>query len=135
MLPTRYREQVTLETQGRLVVTMVDPDECLLVYPLAQWEQVERKLMNPSSQHPLTLGLQRLMLGQAADVELDAHGRFLVPPELRAGVRLERHAMLLGQGRHFELWDEMRWSEWRTQWLKNQKASSELASLLGQLSL
>ncbi len=45
VMPTRYREQITANALGRVVVT-VDRDQCLLIYPLPEWEQIERKLMS-----------------------------------------------------------------------------------------
>jgi len=49
--------------------------------------------------------LQRLLLGNAQDVDMDAAGRVLVAPELRAAAGLGRDVMLMGMGTHFELWD------------------------------
>jgi len=134
VLPTRYREQIAAEAQGRLVVT-VDRDQCLLIYPLPEWEQIERKLMSLPSLHAQARRLQRLMVGHATDLELDGHGRVLLPPELREFAKLERHGMLIGQGNRFELWDETRWNERRDLWLKNEEASTDLPSELDSLSL
>ena len=85
VLPTRYREQIAELAQGHLVVT-VDRDQCLLIYPLPDWEQTERKLMSLPSLNPQARRLQRLMVGYATDLELDGHGRVLLPPELAAFV-------------------------------------------------
>src|SRR6202021_3652708 len=116
-MPTRYREQISVQSQGKLVVT-VDRDQCLLIYPLPEWEQTERKLMSLPSLHPQSRRLQRLMVGHAADLGLDGTGRFLLPPELREFAKLDRHGMLIGQGNRFELWDETRWNEQRAGWRK-----------------
>ncbi|HZO21839.1 MAG TPA: hypothetical protein VFB37_04985, partial [Steroidobacteraceae bacterium] len=69
------------------------------------------------------------------DVEIDGHGRVLLPPELREFAQLERHGMLIGQGNRFELWDETRWGERRDQWLKSEEAATDLPSELDSLSL
>ena len=61
--------------------------------------------------------MQRLMVGYACELELDGHGRVLIPRELREFAQLERQVILIGQGNKFELWDETRWSERRDQWL------------------
>src|SRR5256885_7822057 len=45
VMPNRYREQISELAQGKLVVT-VDKDQCLLIYPLPEWEVTERKLMS-----------------------------------------------------------------------------------------
>jgi len=134
VMPTRYRESIQERSQGRLVVT-VDRDQCLLIYPLPEWEQTERKLMALPSLHAQSRRLQRLMVGHATEVELDGHGRVLLPPELREFAALQRHAMLIGQLNRFELWDEARWSERRALWLKSEEAATDLPSLLESLSL
>ena len=36
VLPTRYREPIVTEAQGKLVVT-IDRDKCLLIYPQPEW--------------------------------------------------------------------------------------------------
>ena len=58
VMPTRYREQIAELAQGHLVVT-VDRDQCLLIYPLPEWEQTERKLMSLPSLNPQARRLQR----------------------------------------------------------------------------
>src|SRR5512145_1807684 len=103
-IPTRYRETLARHCDGRMVVT-VDRDQCLLLYPLPDWEQIERKLMSLPSLHAQARRLQRLMVGHATELELDGHGRLLLPPELREFALLERHGMLIGQGNRCELWD------------------------------
>jgi len=40
------------------------------------------------------------------DVEMDATGRVLVSPELRAAAGLTKESVLLGMGSYFELWDK-----------------------------
>jgi MraZ protein len=134
VMPTRYREAIAQRAQGKVVVT-VDRDQCLLIYPQPDWEQVEQKLMSLPSLHAQSRRLQRLMVGHATDLELDGHGRFLVPPELRQFAGLGRHGMLIGQGNRFELWDETRWNERRDFWLKSEEASTDLPSELDSLSL
>lgn len=135
VLPARYRERVLERSKGALVVTVDRDGDCLLIYPLSDWEQVERKLMELPSLHPQARRLQRLMVGYATELTLDGHGRMLLPPELREFARLERHALLIGQGTRCELWDESRWNERRDLWLKSEAAVSELPPELGSLSL
>jgi MraZ protein len=133
VIPTRYRDQIAERCQGHLVVT-VDRDPCLLIYPLPDWDQIERKLMSLPTLHPQVRKLQRVMVGHATDLELDGHGRLLLPPELRAFAGLGRHAMLIGQGNRFELWDEARWNERRDVWLKSEDGTG-LPAELDSLSL
>ncbi len=134
VMPTRYRERLQERCEGKLVVT-VDRDQCLLVYPLPDWEEIERKLMRLPSLNEHARRLQRLMVGHATDVELDGHGRLLLPPKLREFAHLDRAAILIGQGNRFELWDEQRWDARRDEWLESEDPSVSLPAELGSLSL
>jgi MraZ protein len=50
------------------------------------------------------------LLGFEEHVEPDGAGRILLPSALRQHAKLERDAMMVGQGRYFELWDSGVWS-------------------------
>ncbi len=105
-IPTRHRDALNSQVEGRLTLTR-HPDGCLLVYPRSVWEQKRIQI----AAFPMSArGLQRLLLGNAQDVDMDASGRILVSPELRQAASLERDTMLLGMGGHFELWDAAEWA-------------------------
>src|SRR5579862_10041541 len=125
VMPTRYRERLLERCGGKLVIT-VDKDQCLLIYPMPDWEEIERRLMRLPSFDPRARRLQRLMVGHASEQDLDGHGRVLLPPNLREFGSLMRDAMLIGQGLHFELWDEARWIERRNEWLASEEAATDL---------
>jgi transcriptional regulator MraZ len=134
VMPTRYRERLQERCGGKLVIT-VDKEQCLLIYPLPDWEEIERKLMRLPSLNAQARRLQRLMVGHATDTDLDAHGRLLLPPNLREFSLLKRDAMLIGQGMRFELWDEARWNERRDEWLAGEESTADLPAELETLSL
>jgi MraZ protein len=115
-IPVRYRDQLMTRAEGRLVGT-VDRDYCLLIYPLPDWEEIERKLTRLPALNKQSRRLQRLMLGHATEFEMDSHGRILLTRELREFAGLDRQAMLIGQGNKFELWSEERWNARRDEWL------------------
>src|SRR5450755_1329997 len=100
VMPTRYRERLQERCGGNLVVT-VDKDQCLLIYPFPDWEDLERKLIKLPSLTPQARRLQRLMVGHATELELDGSGRILLPPSLREYGLLNRDVMLIGQGLRF----------------------------------
>jgi MraZ protein len=99
-----------------LIVT-VDKDQCLLVYPLPDWEELERKLVRLPSMNKVARGIVRIMVGYATEVDMDNNGRILVSKELREFSSLEKRGMLIGQGNKFELWDEATWNEKCDAWL------------------
>jgi len=133
-MPTRYRERLQERCGGKLVVT-VDKDQCLLIYPFPDWEDIERKLMKLPSLNPQARRLQRLMVGHATELDLDGNGRILLPPSLREYGLLTRDVMLIGQGLRFERWDETRWNERRDEWLASADTATDLPAELETLSL
>lgn len=116
-VPTRYRALLT-EAQDRPVVLTIDTDApCLLLYPLAEWEVIEKKLVALPSFNPIARRIQRLLIGHASEIHLDNQGRLLISPELRDYAQLEKDCMLVGQGQRFELWSLMGWERARAEWL------------------
>jgi MraZ protein len=134
VMPTRYRDQIVNEAQGKLVVTL-GLEKCLLIYPQPAWEQVERTLMELPTLIPQSQLLQRLIVGYATELELDGHFRFLLPPELRSVAKLERQVMLVGQGNRIELWDEARWNEQLERWSGGELAVANLPPELRTVKL
>jgi MraZ protein len=136
VVPTRIRERLIERSQGELIVTINLDRECLAIYPLKDFEEVERKLMELSAMHEAVRRLQRLVVGHAVDLTLDGHGRMLIPPDLRAFAAIERSAQLVGQGKKCELWQEARWVERRDVWLKSEISPGDIpAEVLGSLPL
>jgi MraZ protein len=132
-IPTRHRERLAARCEGQLVAT-VDRDYCLLIYPFPDWEEIERKLVRLPSLNRQARRLQRLMVGYATELEIDAHGRILLPKELREFAGLGRQAILIGQGNKFELWDEESWNQKRDTWL-GEDDEVDLPAELESLSL
>lgn len=114
-IPVRYREALVEAADGELVAT-VDRDRCLLLYPKPRWEEIERELVRLPSLQPGARAVQRMLLGYASDMQMDGHGRILLPPALREYAELEHKVVMIGQGNKFELWSETRWSEVEQQW-------------------
>jgi len=134
-IPSRHRERISDLSDGQMVVT-VDRDHCLLLYPLPEWETLERKLTKLSSLNPAIRRLQRLYIGHATDVEMDGSGRILLPPPLREFAGLDRRTVLVGQGNKFEIWDEERWNAQRDTWIEEETGDGlELPAELEGLSL
>jgi MraZ protein len=108
-VPTRAREPLTQGGTVKLVLT-AHPDSCLLLYPAPAWEPIRAQVMSfPSLDRQASLW-KRLLVGFAQEVEPDAAGRLLVPPELRDFAKIDRQVMFVGQGSHFEIWDLESWN-------------------------
>ncbi|AHF04884.1 cell division protein MraZ [Marichromatium purpuratum 984] len=128
-VPARYRERLRAACDSQLVVT-VDRDRCLLLYPESEWDTIERKLAALPAFDATARAIQRLYIGNAQDVEMDAQGRILLPQHLRDFATLDKRVAFVGQGAKFELWDELAWNA-RTVAALNDTAIDELAAAAG----
>lgn len=123
-IPAKYRDRLQDLCNGQLIMT-VDRDQCLLLYPLPEWEEIERKLVQLPTLNKQARRLQRLLIGHATECELDSQGRILIPPPLREFAKLDKRAVLIGQGNKFELWDEQTWNERRAVWLTEEEGDED----------
>lgn len=131
-IPKRYRDAISEASDNQLVATIDLHSPCLLIYTLDEWEVIERKLMSLPNVDPQARLYQRLLIGQASEMEMDAQGRVLLPSQLREHAQLEKPAVLLGQGNKFELWSQEAWDASRPEMLDtvlNGEVSESLASL------
>lgn len=96
-LPVRLKSQMEEWYGSTVFVTSLTPHE-LRVYPLAVWEELERRILSLPSMNPL---VQRLLehanYGQEAD--FDGQGRVLVPALLRDVLAMNGEVVVSGRGR------------------------------------
>ena len=79
-------------------------------WPSGEWEPVRARVEQFPSFDSKASWWKRLLLGFEEHVSPDGSGRILLPPALRQHAKLERDAMMVGQGHYFELWDSGVWS-------------------------
>jgi MraZ protein len=116
-----------------LVVTVHD-DRCLLLYPAPEWDEIERKLVELPNQDERVRKLQRMLLGHATELDMDGHGRILLPPRLREFAKLDKRVVLAGVGKKFEIWNEEAWEQSCDEWVSTGESGS-VPDSLGSLTL
>lgn len=104
-VPTRHRDVLSASAAGQLTITK-HPHGCLMVFPRPEWEKFRDRIADLPME---AQWWKRMFLGNAIDVDMDTTGRVLVAPELRQAAGLLRDVLLLGMGKHFELWDRARY--------------------------
>ncbi|RUO75893.1 division/cell wall cluster transcriptional repressor MraZ [Idiomarina seosinensis] len=114
-IPAKHRHALSIDCEGKMVCTIDIKQPCLLLYPLPEWQIIEKKLTQLSSMNPAERRLQRLLLGHADDCDMDKNGRLLISAPLRQHAGLEKKLMLVGQLNKFEIWDEAAWHDQITQ--------------------
>lgn len=106
-IPARYRDALLTNVEGQLTVT-VNFEGGLMVYPRPAWEETREKIMALPAKYN---SVQRLLLGNAFDLDIDKAGRVLIPPQLRDKAKLEKEVVLVGMGKHFDLWSADKYAE------------------------
>lgn len=138
-MPKKYRADALGASDGKMVVTIDTDAPCLLMYTIDEWERIESKLQQLPSFNPAARRIQRLLIGHATEVDMDAQGRILLPGLLREHAKLQKSVMLVGQGNKFELWDQAAWEAERESWLNAGVSSvdnkEELPGMLDDLSV
>lgn len=134
-MPARQRERLLAQCGGEIVVTIDTQSNCLVIYPLPEWERIEREVQALPALKPAVKRFQRLVLGYATDMELDGNGRVLLPQPLRDYARLDKKLVLVGQGNKLELWSEELWFAERDQALLDSGPEAELPDELMSLTL
>mgnify|MGYP002651383765 CR=1 FL=1 len=94
-MPSRYRDELDSRSSGQLIVTIDAVDPCLCVYPLDEWELIEAKLRALPSLREENRRLQRLLIGNAVDLELDAGERLDGAESLVDPAQLEQVLLVL----------------------------------------
>jgi MraZ protein len=113
---------------GTKAVITTGLDNCLVIYPLKEWQKLTEKLDNLPSGKVDARGLARIMLSGAVDVELDKLGRVLIPDYLKKYAGLKKNVAILGLSNRIEVWDEKKWREYKS---KTEKIVGDMAAQLG----
>ncbi|MEJ2576953.1 MAG: division/cell wall cluster transcriptional repressor MraZ [Gammaproteobacteria bacterium] len=109
-VPVKHRERLAESSGSRVVVTINPRARCLWLFAENDWEGMALALGRMTSLDRTKRALQQLLLGHAADAELDAQGRILLPADLRAYAGLNKRVTLVGLGSKCELWDADAWT-------------------------
>ncbi len=136
-VPVRYREQLSQLCNGEVVVTIDTEENCLMLYPLLAWNDVERKIEALPTFNKAAKRIQRLLIGHATDIQMDGTGRLLLPAPLREYALMEKKLVLLGQINKIEIWSESHWLSRREQLIavKDESGEGDQPDFLETLSL
>ena len=126
-VPSRLRKDL-----GERAILTRGFDQCLSLYPMSEWERVVAELAKLPMGRGNARDISRMMLAGAVEVELDSLGRILVPDYLRQYAGLKSKAVIAGLHNRLEIWDEERWSAYKSNVEKN---TDMIAEKLGEMGL
>lgn len=126
-LPAKFRK----ELGGKAVITR-GLDHCLSIYPAEEWQKFAEELSAMSKWQKDKRDMVRVFLSGAAEVEADKLGRILIPDSLKAYADLKEDVVICGMHKRIEVWDKVRWENYRNE-VEGQ--ADLLAEKLGELGM
>jgi MraZ protein len=109
-IPAKLRRALSTEAHESFVV-LPGLDGCLDLYPLDEWRRFDEKLRALPQGDARARRFRRLLLENAAEVQVDAQGRVMIPGKLIDLAGLTKEALVLGSVDHIEIWDPGRFEK------------------------
>ena len=126
-IPARFRKEL-----GEKAVITKGLDQCLVLYPLTEWEKVAEELSKLPTGKSENRNFVRDFFSKATDVELDALGRILIPEYLKTLADLKEKVVIVGVYKRLEIWNEEKWNDYK---MRVEKQTDVLAEKLGELGV
>jgi len=103
-LPKRLRDAFD---ENNIVLKKGD-DGCIMLFTVEEWKKVEDDIVKTTNIYSLQdLAMRRRYA--PTWVEIDKHGRIVIPPTFRDYAGLSKECIILGQFQYIEIWAEDRY--------------------------
>jgi MraZ protein len=106
-LPAPFREAL----QDEQAVITRGLDQCLLLFPKSQFDQLRQKVNQMGISDPRIRRFRRHFFAGAMDVKPDGMGRINIPQYLRDYAGLTGDVIVAGNDSYIEIWDAERWEQ------------------------
>ncbi len=107
IIPAKFRENI-----GEGAVITRGLDNCLFLFPIAEWKILEEKL----KALPLTKAdarqFVRFFFSGASECEFDKQGRITLPQNLRTYGEIDKDVVVIGVSNRIEIWSKERWEKY-----------------------
>lgn len=105
--PSRFRD--VLRQSGSEVLIVAPWNSHLRIYPIAEWEILETKLLTEGGQQEGLGDFIRYVIGGVIECSPDKQGRIRLSPDLRNDAGLDKEVVLTGMIDWVEIWDKQAW--------------------------
>ncbi len=126
-VPSKWRKDL-----GKTLIVTRGLDNCLFVYPQAEWKKITEKIGQLPLGQADTRSFNRFFLSGAVEIEVDSVGRILVPDFLKEFAGLDTKVVLAGIYNRVEIWGENKWEEYKR---KIESQADQLAEKLGEIGV
>lgn len=126
-IPSKFRKELD---EGAVLTRGLD--NCLFIFPSKYWTPFAEMLAGLSMTKQDNRSFARLFLSGAVEVEFDSLGRVLIPEHLKKYANLNKSTVVAGLFNRLEIWDEERWTNYKSDLERN---SDKIAEKLGELGI
>lgn len=106
-IPSVFRAAILEDYNSEFYVTSLNGD-FVRIYPMSEWAKIEEKLARlPSFNATKKKFLNRTNYFGLV-VDMDNHGRVLIPPHLRETAQMKGNVAVLGQLTYLDVWNNER---------------------------
>lgn len=126
-IPVKFRPKLA---EGCVITRGLD--NSLFIYTNSEWEKLADNLSKLPISQSDARAFSRLMFSGAADLEIDKQGRIVIPSFLRSFAGLKSEVIICGLYNRLEVWDRVRWDEYKKE---SEKESTDIAEHLGDLGV
>jgi len=106
-VPTLFRSAMH-DGQGPDVFVTSLSGECVRIYPMSAWLEIERKLSEMASTHPSRMKFLDRVNYYGQTSELDGQGRVVIPAHLRESASIVGDVRVFGRIDYLEVWNDDR---------------------------
>lgn len=109
IIPSKFREAL-----GYKFILTKGLDNCLFIYPMDEWDNLEEKLRQLPLANKDARAFVRHFFSGAVECEVDKQGRITIPQNLRdhAKVDKEKEVITIGVSSRVEIWDKEEWEKY-----------------------
>lgn len=126
MFPADLRKQLEAGFEKGFVINRNLHQKCLVLYPLAEWEKLNKKLSKLNRLIKANDVFVRRFTGGATNVEADTTGRLLLPKSLSEYADIQSDLKVLGSNNVIELWDKKMYDAFLSQDVDIEKLAEDV---------
>jgi MraZ protein len=126
MFPVDLRKQLEAAFEKGFVINRNLHQKCLVLYPMAEWEKLNKKLSKLNRLIKANDVFVRRFTGGATNVEADSTGRLLLPKSLTEYADISADLKVLGSNNVIELWDKKLYDEFLNQEINIEKLAEDV---------
>jgi len=108
-IPAQFR----FKSRGADFIITQGLETCLYLFPTSFWKILAGRLDTlPLANKAEERAFKRMLFSAAAEAEVDAQGRILVPKSLCEYAGITRETVIVGVSNHLEIWDKTAWKKY-----------------------